>query len=196
LNSDEFAAGSAGAGGSPGSALRLEQPGLYKYTREYGEIPYRSAHAPLVAMDAPNVINGIPLVRLGALSKEAETALGAVCSVRRQQLEGWTVCTGYKAHSQDAAIQLYIKHGMVEAMRIFDRSLIPPDLGVGLGDSVQSLKSKFGEPAFLIREPGASSGSSVSGQNYVYPISQVSFQLARVNKSAPQVVSVLVFNVK
>ena len=80
-------------------------------------------------------------------------------------------------------------------MRIFDRTLVPGEIGVGLGDSLQAMKSKFGEPAFLIREPSSSSRQP-GGQNYVYPISQVSFQLSRVNNGAPQVVSVLIFNVK
>ena len=103
-------------------------------------------------------------------------------------MEGWTVCTGSKPHNSDAAIQLYLKHGMVEAMRVFDRSLLSGELGVGLGDNLQAMKSQFGEPAFIIHEPTPS--ASPSGQNYVYPISQVCFQLSRSGKDAPRVVSV------
>jgi hypothetical protein len=194
---DEFAADSPAPSASPyvsnysnGQSLKND-PSFYKYTREYGDA---GKSRPLVAMNAPNVINGIPLVRLGALAPEAESMLRSTYAIREQQVEGWTVCTGTKPRSSETAVQLYIKHGMVEAMRVFDPNLIAGELGVRLGDNVQALKSRFGEPAFLIREP---SSNSAAGQNYVYPISQVSFQLSRVGRTAPPtVVSVLIFNVK
>jgi hypothetical protein len=49
----------------------------------------------------------------------------------------------------------------------------------------------------MIKEPTSPDRQASSGQNYVYPISQISFQLARpTGKSAPQVVSVMIFNTK
>ncbi|MGC5184045.1 hypothetical protein ACPXBI_28750, partial [Escherichia coli] len=60
------------------------------------------------------------------------------------------------------------------------------------------IKEKFGEPAFILPEP-AGGRSIEAGKNYIYPISQVSFALARSHdkaKPAPQVVSMLIFNVK
>ena len=85
-----------------------------------------------------------------------------------------------------------MRHGLVEALRIFDSSFIAPDFGVQLNDDVQTVKAKFGEPAFMLRELDCP-----TAQNYVYPISQVSFELARpTNSSSPIVVSVLIFTVK
>jgi hypothetical protein len=82
-------------------------------------------------------------------------------------------------------------------MRIFDAALMPGDLGVALGDKVTAVKSKFGEPAFLINEPNMPRESATSGLNYVYPISQVSFEIARPSKRGSlQVVSMLLFNMK
>jgi hypothetical protein len=82
-------------------------------------------------------------------------------------------------------------------MRIFDASLMPSDLGVALGDKLTAVKSKFGEPAFLISEPNVARESATAGLNYVYPISQVSFEIARPSKKGSlQVVSMLLFNMK
>jgi hypothetical protein len=85
-----------------------------------------------------------------------------------------------------------MRNGLLDAMRIFDQTLIGPDFGVTLGDSLARVKEKFGEPAFILQEPGPG-----AGQNYIYPISQVGFQLARpAPGDQPRVVSLLIFNVK
>jgi len=205
MRQDEFSAGGAGPAlqGATSSTipspmqdqkeLILDQPGIYKYMHEYAKNKAPQSKPTEIAMNAPNVVTGIPLVHLGSLASDAKSALASRYKVREQQMEGWTVCTGSKPHNSDAAIQLYLKHGMVEAMRVFDRSLLSGELGVGLGDNLQAMKSQFGEPAFIIHEPTPS--ASPSGQNYVYPISQVCFQLSRSGKDAPRVVSVLIFNV-
>lgn len=89
-------------------------------------------------------------------------------------------------------MQVYVRHGLVEALRIFDNAFIAPDFGVHLNDDVSTVKAKFGEPAFMQDEP-----ECPSAKNYVYPISQVSFELTRASNSpSPKVVSVLIFTVK
>jgi hypothetical protein len=88
---------------------------------------------------------------------------------------------------------IYIRHGIVEALRVFDPYYIRPEFGVSFGAGLSEVKKKFGEPAFMIEEPGAVG----AGQNYVYPISQVCFQVARKQPNGePQLVSILIFTVK
>jgi hypothetical protein len=145
-----------------------------------------------VALLPPNVVTGIPLVHLGYSEAQTTQALGTLGSAARHTGSGWTVLTFSKAHSNDAALQVYIRHGQVEALRIFDPALIGPDFGVTLGSDLSSVKLKFGEPTFILSEP-----FSGQGQNYVYPISQVAFQLSRPARGKlPQVISLLIFNVK
>lgn len=147
-----------------------------------------------IAMLPPNVITGIPLVRLGSSAFDASKALTSVKGnkLNKQLIGGWTVLVLHKANSTEPAMHVYMRHGLVEALRIFDSSFIAPDFGVQLNDDVQTVKAKFGEPAFMLRELDCP-----TAQNYVYPISQVSFELARpTNSSSPIVVSVLIFTVK
>jgi hypothetical protein len=147
-----------------------------------------------VALLPPSVITGVPLMRLGVSEKEAAKALTSRGTASKQAIGEWTVLSSPKLHASEAAIQVYMRHGMVEAIRIFDSSLITSDLGVRLGDALPAVKQRFGEPRFILSEP---MGASSYGQNYVYPISQVSFQLSRVrSNSAPQVISLFIFNVK
>ena len=81
---------------------------------------------------------------------------------------------------------------MVDAIRIFDSSFLRPDLGVNLGDGIAAVKEKFGEPSFILSDP-----SAVPTQNYIYPISQIGFQLSRSKEDEPpKIVSMIVFNVK
>jgi len=176
-----------------------EAPSVYRTTHEYSQQGSNAPAKPVtMAMQVPNVISGIPLVRLGENESTAQSALSTVGSVVKQEYKtGWRVYSVTKAGTRETAAQLYVKHGMVEGMRVFDATLMPGDLGVCLGDNLTSVKSKFGEPAFFISEPNAGHDPASAGLNYVYPISQVSFELARVTKrGAPQVVSMLLFNVK
>lgn len=147
----------------------------------------------VIALLPPNVANGIPLVSLGASQSQILTSLGGLGKTAEKKVGDWTVlswCRG--ADKTDPCLQLFFRHGLLDAIRIFDRSLIAPDFGVSLGDELGEVKHKFGEPAFLVQEPLPG-----SGQNYIYPISRVGFQLARKDSSsAPQVVSVLIFSVK
>lgn len=146
----------------------------------------------LIALLPPNVVTGIPLIRLGISEMQASSALAQLGKMKRQQVNSWNVWTWVKPGEQDAALQLYVRHGLLDAMRIFDRSLIGTDFGVTLGDDLSKVKEKFGEPAFILSEPQPG-----AGQNYIYPISQVGFQIARpAPDQPPRVVSVLIFHVK
>ncbi len=124
----------------------------------------------------PNVITGIPLVRLGSSAIEANKALTSVKGnkLKAQSISGWTVYVLHKANSTEPAMQVYVRHGLVEALRIFDNAFIAPDFGVQLNDDFSTVKAKFGEPTFIRDE-----ADCPSAKNYVYPISQVSFELAR-----------------
>lgn len=145
-----------------------------------------------VALLPPNVVTGIPLVRLGCSESQAMQALTTLGGSERHTVNGWTVLIFRKPGTKSSAVQVYMRNGQVEALRIFDSALVGPDFGVKLGDELTSVKLRFGEPAFILSEP-----LSGSGQNYVYPISQVAFQLSRPARGAkPQVVSLLIFNVK
>jgi len=145
-----------------------------------------------IALLPPTVVTGIPMVELDAPEAEANRALAALGSGSRQTINSWTVWSFHKPNSGETALQLYTRHGQVGALRIFDSSLVGADLGVSLGDDLSAVKRRFGEPAFIHPEP-----TPGAGQNYVYPISQICFQLTRPAPNAqPQVVSVLIFNVK
>ena len=147
-----------------------------------------------LAFSAPNLITGIPLIHLGSSAVYASNTLSPIGKINKHNINAWTVWIFNKNNSSEPAMQLYIRHGLVEAMRIFDSSLVSSDFGVKLGDRLVDVKQKFGEPAFMIAEPNS---AHQPAQNYVYPISQVSFELSRVNKeNLPKVVSILIFTVK
>lgn len=160
------------------------------------ELSYADSYAEgkrdMLALLPPHVATGIPLVSLGSSHVQAMNALSNVGEVKEQKIGKWTVLTWKKRDSGNVALQLFFRHGLLDAIRIFDSSLIAPDFGAAPGATLESVKERFGEPAFLLPEPNPG-----IGQNYVYPISQVGFQFARREKeSAPQVVSVLIFSVK
>jgi hypothetical protein len=151
-----------------------------------------------IALLPPSIVNGVPLVHLGASALQIKESLGTKVKIDKQIVEDWTVWSVTGHNRSECALQLYFKHGVVEAIRVFDASYLGPDLGIKLGNDLQTIKEKFGEPAFILPEPAAAHGAE-AGKNYIYPISQVSFALARSRdraKPAPQVVSMLIFNVK
>ncbi len=146
----------------------------------------------LIALLPPNVVTGIPLVRLGSSEQQAASALAQLGTMKVDQVNNWKVWTWSKNGEKSPALQLFVRHGLLDAMRIFDRSLIGSDFGVTLGDDLSKVKEQFGEPAFMVPEPAPG-----AGQNYIYPISQVGFQIARpAPDQSPRVVSVLIFHVK
>lgn len=145
-----------------------------------------------LALLPPNVATGIPMIKLGITQAEAGQSLKTSGSMREEVIGNWTVWSFQKPNSEEPLLQVYMRHGFVEALRIFDPQLVGRELGVGLGDEVRVLKEQFGEPSFILSEPQPG-----AGQNYVYPLSQVAFLLSRPNpKSEPEVVSLLIFDVK
>lgn len=152
----------------------------------------KRADRDLIALLPPNVVTGIPLVRLGSSEQQAASALAQLGTMKVDQVNNWKVWTWSKKGEKSPALQLFVRHGLLDAMRIFDRSLIGSDFGVTLGDDLSKVKEQFGEPAFMVPEPAPG-----AGQNYIYPISQVGFQIARpAPDQSPRVVSVLIFHVK
>ncbi len=152
----------------------------------------RAKRKETIALLPPNVATGIPMIKLGITQAEAGQSLKTWGSMREEVLGNWTVWTFQRPNSEAPVLQVFMRHGFVEALRIFDPQLAGHDLGVGLGDEVRVLKEQFGEPSFILSEPAPG-----AGQNYVYPLSQVAFLLSRPEpKSEPEVVSLLIFNVK
>lgn len=172
---------------SPGDSLyggRMDSLNKLK-----AEVPGRDLD---IALTPPTVITGITLVRLGNSEKEAAKAIASLGKAHKELIHGWSVWSVHKRDCKDCSIQVFIRHGMVEAIRIFDPSLLRPELGVNLGDCLSAVKEKFGEPAFILSE-----STPPTTQNYIYPISQIGFQFARGKQNdAPKIVSMIVFNVK
>ncbi len=162
-----------------------------------------------IALIPPTVVSGIPAVRLGSSTKEARQSIASLGQISKQHLDDWMVWSVYQAKAKVASnvrtdkgssqgkepveslrLQIFIQAGMVEAIRVFDASLMRPNLSINIGDNLSLIKQKFGEPAFILAEPNL----KVS-QNYIYPINQVGFQLERQkNEDAPKVKSILIFN--
>ena len=152
-----------------------------------------------IALLPPNVITGIPLVSLGTSAEQAQRLLAPRGKLSKQTIATasgkWIVWTLSKNGTNEPSMYLYMRHGMIEALRVLDSSFVTPSFGVELGAPLSAVKTKFGEPAFIIGEP--CNDPVNGGQNYVYPISQVAFQVARrAPKNEPVLVSILIFNVK
>jgi hypothetical protein len=156
---------------------------------------YRIMRNQLMALLPPSVVSGIPLARLGATEQELTSSLSNK-NAQKQKIEDWTIWTLKGSNDHSAGVQLYLRHSVVEAIRVFQPFYLGDDVGIRIGDDLSTVKNKFGEPAIILPEPDYAGKHSAS-QNYVYPISHVAFQLAR-SKSAPspQVVSVLIFDVQ
>jgi len=79
---------------------------------------------------------------------------------------------------------------------VFDPKYVPASLGINISDNLAAMKQKFGEPSFILEEPNVK-----NAKNYVYPVSQISFQLARPLQdksksqiqSKPQILSLMLF---
>lgn len=163
--------------------------------RDYDSLVKTSSAKDKLALLPPNVVTGIPLgnVTLGKSEAQVIASLAQIGKLKQYKIKNWTVYSWSKKLGDGSdALQLYFRHGMLDAIRIFDSGLVGTDFGVSPGDRLEEVKERFGEPAFLLAEPG----SVTAGKNYIYPISQVAFQLARTSESSPQVVSVLIFSVK
>lgn len=147
--------------------------------------------APLqIAFLPPNTVHGLNGLPLGASEEEVDRFLKNKGSLSKAAVSGWKIWT-LSDNKQNPLIQVYMRSGRAEAYRIYNQSYVPAGLGLALCDELSAMKSKFGEPAFILEEPGV---RSVTAKNYVYPVSQVSFQLVRTGAgSAPQILSLMLF---
>jgi hypothetical protein len=160
-----------------------ESPSSYKIMRNQ-----------LMALLPPSVVGGIPLARLGASERELAQTFNNKNIASKQVIDDWSVWTIKGSSPQTPAVQLYLRRSIVEAIRVFQPSYLGPEIGIKIGDNLKSIKDKFGDPAFILDEPGSHTYSS---KNYVYPISHVAFQLARSRtQPRPEVLSVLIFEVQ
>lgn len=177
------------------SHITASKPGQLRSNQVYGDEGFSQKEADFdykVALSPPTVVMGIPTVRLRSSENQANRALAVMGNMQKRNLNGWTIWSCNRPGTKDPLVQMYIRHGRVEALRIFDPSMVAPDLGVHIGDDLAVLKARFGEPAFILSEPLPG-----TGQNYIYPISQIGFLVSRSNPGAPpQVASLLIFNVQ
>lgn len=148
---------------------------------------------PLLAFLPPSTVRGINGLSLGATEAETLAYLQKHGPINKSSSHGWKIWT-VQDRAGGARLQIYFKGGKAEAFRIFSQEYVPVTLGVGISDNLSEMKTKFGEPSFILEEP-KTQGISVAApaKNYVYPLSQVSFQLARAGNQRPQVLSILLF---
>jgi hypothetical protein len=147
-----------------------------------------------VAYLPPQLVSGIPGLRLGVPEAQVESYLRSKGIITKQKYNGWNVWS-LQNNSRKTLLQIYLRNGIVEAFRVFDQAYVPEGLGVALNDKLETMKKKFGEPQFTLAEPTNTAGGTIPGKkNYVYPVNQVSFQLAREAPSDPVLVkSLLLF---
>ncbi len=147
-----------------------------------------------LALLPPTVIKGIPLISLG---NSEQVALRAIAknknlALKKEPIHGWSVYSVKTNNSPDTAIQIFLRNGVVEAIRVFDPFFLRPDFGIALGDDLFKVKEKFGEPAFIVSEK-----RNTYTQNYIYPLNQVGFQFSRSTAHRrPEITSLLIFNVQ
>lgn len=152
-----------------------------------------SEGAPLqVAFLPPSTVHGINGLPLGASENETANFFKNRGNLAKTVIAGWKVWTVFD-HQQNPLIQVYLRNGRTEAFRIFSQSYVPAGLGVSIADELPSMKGKFGEPSFILEEPGVRGLGGAMAKNYVYPVSQVSFQLVRSGPRSPQILSLLLF---
>jgi hypothetical protein len=143
-----------------------------------------------IAFLPPNTVHGLNGLPLGATEDEVSRFLKNKGSLSKASVSGWKIWT-LSDNKLNPLIQVYLRAGRAEAYRIYNQSYVPAGLGLALSDELSLMKSKFGEPSFILEEPGV---RSVVAKNYVYPVSQVSFQLVRTGAgSAPQILSLMLF---
>lgn len=196
---------------SASNPTKLDQPAYLRHIREAQKTGLPSmppGEKSLIAMNRkdaisgkrlayipPSLVAGIPGLQLGSSEATAKAFLGASSSIDKVKLDGWQVWSLKHPTGGNTLLQIYLRNGTVEALRVFDRKYVPNRLGISLHNNLTDMKKQFGEPAFILNEPQGAGGIRVSGvKNYVYPVSQVSFQLARGGKdSAVRVKSMLLF---
>ncbi len=150
-----------------------------------------------VAFLPPSTVHGINGLPLGATEADTAKFFKNRGNLSRSFISGWKVWTLLDGQ-QTPILQVYLRNGRTEAFRIFNQSYVPAGLGVAINDELPSMKGKFGEPSFILEEPGikpqsAAQSATIVAKNYVYPVSQVSFQLVRNGPSSPHIHSLLLF---
>ncbi len=190
--------------------MKPDSPASYKSLKEYGAPPtpeplaelkkskpvsiaYGGAGGVSVAYIPPQLVAGIPGLRLGVPETAVDQYVKGKGIVHRQQVSGWKVTSVTSNTTGKTALQIYMRHGTVQAFRVFDPAFVPDGLGVSLHGKLSSMKKKFGQQQFILDEP-SNDGEGNGARNYVYPVNQISFQLARSNpKDQPTVQSLLLF---
>lgn len=159
----------------------------------------QASPVPLVAYLPPSTLRGISGLPLGSSENDTLAYLKLRGKFKSAESHGWKVYTLNSTNGQgNVALQAYIRGGKLEALRVFNADYLPASLGVSIESDLSTMKSKFGEPSFVLDEPTATGKAKKSAapaaKNYVYPLSQVGFQLARpAAGSSPKVMSVLFF---
>lgn len=144
-----------------------------------------------LAMTPPTIFKGISGTQLGASESDVYRFWMGKGTIQKEAVASWKVF-GVRSKDDKYIVQLFLNSGHVEAIRIFDNAYVLKNLGVNIGDSLAKLKQTLGEPSFIISEPG-----SAGGQNYVYPVNQIAFQLRKGGAGkSPGIVSMLIFNTK
>ena len=161
----------------------------------------QASPVPLVAYLPPSTLRGISGLPLGSSEKDTLAYLKSRGQFKTAESHGWRVYSLSNVQG-NVALQAYLRGGKLEALRVYSADYLPASLGVSIESELSTMKSKFGEPSFVLDEPPANrtlnskldKGAAPAAKNYVYPLSQVGFQLARPSAGAsPQVMSVLFF---
>ncbi|MBX9723669.1 MAG: hypothetical protein K2X81_19850 [Candidatus Obscuribacterales bacterium] len=183
--------------------VKLDQPSYYKHIREYDDKKSAKEQKQIVAYNPPSMVFGISGLQLGASNSDVSSYLKSQYGTQKSKFKNfkykeWVVWSLVEPSSQGerTTLQIFSRANQVEALRIFDDRYIPDAVNVRLADTMAVMKNRFGEPAFVLEEPQVKDNSTEKKmiKNYVYPVSQVSFQLVRAeNGTSPVVTSVLLF---
>lgn len=185
--------------------VKLDQPSYYKHIREYDDKKSSKEQKQIVAYNPPSMVFGIAGLQLGASNNDVGSYLKSQFGTDKSKFKSykykeWLVWSLVEpnAKGERTTLQIFSRANQVEALRIFDDKYIPDAVNVRLADTMAVMKNRFGEPAFVLEEPQGKDNSKSNEKkmikNYVYPVSQVSFQLVRGESgSSPVVTSVLLF---
>ncbi len=183
--------------------VKLDQPAYYKHIREYDDKKSAKEQKQIVAYNPPSMVFGISGLQLGASNNDVSSYLKSQYGTQKSKFKSfkykeWVVWSLVEPSSKGerTTLQIFSRANQVEAMRIFDDRYIPDAVNVRLADTMAVMKNRFGEPAFVLEEPQVKDNSTEKKmiKNYVYPVSQVSFQLVRGESgTSPVVTSVLLF---
>lgn len=195
----------AGQKNAKRQVVKLDQPSYYKHIREYDEKRSSKDQKQIVAYNPPSMVFGIAGLQLGASNNDVGSYLKSQFGTDKSKFKSfkykeWLVWSLQEpsGKGERTTLQIFSRANQVEALRIFDDKYIPDAVNVRLADTMAVMKNRFGEPAFVLEEPQVKDSSKANEKkmikNYVYPVSQVSFQLVRGESGgSPVVTSVLLF---